>query len=191
MDNHCDIKNVTLVIGTATSERGRLLNEQGNDKGVFQCDIQSLSESNQRAKAAHIGRIMFEHGIQQEICDSQAQYFALERTQKTQTPEEAYLWITGHIDHSIRMESSRISVLRTTEGIISFVDAMDSETISDKSGGREQASLDQRSTDRPKTQKQESRPEEAYLRAHQAWNPSETPHPYQNRQLGCENSWMD
>jgi len=191
MDNHCDIYNVTLLLSTAIPEGGRLLNEQGNDKGVFQRHIQSVPESIERAEAGDIGRILSEHEIQQKICDSEAQYFALKGTEDTQTPEEAHLWTAGHIGHSSRMESSRISVLGTTEGIISLVDALDSETISYKSGRGEAASFDQRQTDRPKAQKQESRPAEAYLRAHQAWNTSEAPYPYQDRQLGCENPWLD
>ena len=191
MDNHCDINDVTLLISTATSEGGRLQNEQGNDKGVFQRDIQSLPKSIQRAEAADIGRILFEHEIQQEICDSQAQYFTLKGTKNRQTAEKGHLWAAEHIGYSSRMEGSRVSVLGATEGIISLVDAMYPETISDKSGRGETASFDQRPADRPKAQRQESRPAEAYLRAHQTWNPSEAPYPYQDRQLGCENTWMD
>jgi len=191
MDNHCDIYNVTLLCSTAICEGGRLQNEQRDGKGVFQSNTRTVSESIQRTEEVNTERILSKHEIQQEICDSQTQCFALEGTENAHTPKETRLWTAGHIGNSSRMGSSRISVLGTAKGVNNFVDAMDHEAISTKPGCAEATFFNQRQADRQKDEKQESRPPEAYLRAHQARHPSKAPYPYQDRQLGCENPWMD
>ena len=155
MDNHCDIYNVTLIISQKSEERG-LLNEQRSNTGVFQIHPHTLPEGINGIEAVNLRRILFNHWLQQEICDPETQCSFGGRSKRNYcTTEEADLWSQSNIGACRGMGGSGVSLFCTAQGITGIVDAVDSETIWYILTDRQPPSYNHCSADRPKAQEQE------------------------------------
>jgi hypothetical protein len=191
MKNHCDIYKVTLRIKYSEIETGGL-HEQEIDKGVFQGDICALSEGIKKIKARNFRRVLFQYGVQPQICYPEIKWScAGEAREYTPAAQETYLWLRGFIDLGICMGGSGISLFSKAKSLNKTMDAMDTEQVPSKSADREAVAVDQRKADRPQTQKQKGTNRQTHLRPNQTRDSVETSHSNKDRQLGYKDAGMD
>ena len=86
-----------------------------------------------------------------------------------------------------RMGGSGVFLFNKTQSVDTTLDAMDTGAISTESAGREAGVVDERTTDRPQTQRQEG----AHLWAHEPGDFAETRHAHTDRQRGHKNTGRD
>ena len=115
--------------------------------GIFSGSVSAISESVTGEEAGHVERILFQHAIQPQICDSVAERAATGKEVAAEASALGELWSGSDSAVGGGLGSGRLSLLCSLEGRAAVVAAMDSKTISSRWGNRKEAVADQRGDD--------------------------------------------
>ena len=100
--------------------------------GIFSGGVSAIPERVNGEEASHVGRVLFQHAIQPQICDSVVEWAAAGKETTGQVPAIGELWSGSDSAVGSGLGSGRLSLVGSLEGGAAVVVAMDSETISSR-----------------------------------------------------------
>src|SRR5246127_3916107 len=131
--------------------------------------VRALPTSWARGQASDAERILHDHWLQQEICDSAFERACSGKVCGASPPRTAAaLRAAGALGLGGGLGSRRISLVGAAEGLAAKLDALDSQALPGKPGDGETAAGHQCAADGPTVKGEEERAQTADLRAHQA-----------------------
>ena len=115
--------------------------------GIFSGGVSAIPESVTGEEAGHVGRVLFQHAIQPQICDSVAERAAPGKEAAVEASAIGELWSGSDSAVGSDLGSGWLSLVGSFEGRAAVVAAMDSKTISSGWGNGKEAVADQRGDD--------------------------------------------
>ena len=178
---HQLIKNVTRA-----KTRGGYVVEWEITMGIFSGGVSAVREGVEEDEADDVGRVLLQHAIQPEICDSIVEWAAAGKETAGETAAAGELWIVIDSTGGGSMGGGRISMVGTAEGGAAAVAAVDSETISPGWSDRKEAVEHQSGNDGPASEIEEGIDQKKAVRKDAARGPAEAPDSDQDRLVECE-----
>src|SRR5512134_1775634 len=158
---------------------------------LSQGDLLTLPESIQAVQSTDSRRVLSGLRVQPQIRHSLAQWPSTTKTQADRTKgASAGLWRQGDLIADGDLGSGRLSLLGAAQSSVAAVATVGDQTLGADGSSAKATAHDQPGNRRPATEGKERPTEETPLRAHQARHLAQTPHPDQDRQLGCQESWL-
>jgi hypothetical protein len=151
-------------------------------------NIIAIPESVTGDEAGHVGRVLFQHAIQPQICDSVAERAATGKEAATETSAIGELWSGSDSAVGGDLGSGGLSLVGSSEGRAAIVAAMDSKTISSGCGNRKEVVADQRDNDGSALEVEEAIVEQEALWRDQAGHSAEASYSDQDGLMEREGS---
>ena len=156
--------------------------------GIFSGGVSAISESVTGEEAGHVGRVLFQHAIQPQICDSVAERAATGKEAAAAASALVELWSGSDSAVGGGLGSGWLSLVGSLEGRAAIVAAMDSKTISFGCGNRKEAVRDQRGDDGSALEVEKEIVDQEALWRDQAGHSAQTSYSHQDGFLECEGS---
>ena len=115
--------------------------------GIFSGGVSAIPESVTGDEAGDVGRVLFQHTIQPQICDSVAERSSPGEEAASEATSIGELWSGADPADSAGLGGGGLSLVGSFESRAAIVAAMDSETISTGCGNGKEAVADQRGDD--------------------------------------------
>jgi len=154
--------------------------------GILSGGVSAVSEGLEGDEADDVGRVLLQHAIQPEICDSIVEWAGAGKETAGETAAIGELWICFDWSGGGGMGGGGISMVGTTEGGVAAVVAVDSEAISPGWSDRKEAVEHQCGNDGSAFEIEEGIDKKKVVRPHAAWGPAEAPDSDQDRLVECE-----
>ena len=168
---------------------GLRLDEWKVQMGLSQSDLRSIPESIQAAASSDSRRVLSGLQLQPQIRHSIAQWPSAATTQDDRAQRaSANLWRPGDLRSDGDLGSRRLSLLGQAQSALAAVAAVGDQTLGADGPSAKATAADQPLDHGPAAEGKETPTEKTPVRAHQARHLAQTPHPDQNRLLGCPNS---
>ena len=152
--------------------------------GILSGGVSAVPEGLEEDEADDVGRVLLQHPIQPEICDSIVERAGAGKETAGETAAIGELWICIDSSGSGGMGGGRISMVGTTEGGVAPVVAVDSEAISPGWTDRKEAVEHQCGNDGSATEVEEGIDEKEAVRPDPARQPAEASDFDQDRHVG-------
>ena len=175
------------MLGITSNQGGLRFHEWKVQMGLPQSNLLPLQKSIQASQGSHSRRVLSGLSLQPQIRYSAAQWSSAAKNQhhNFQGPSTPDLWRQGDLGSDGDLGSRGLSVLGAAQSSVAAVAAVGPKALDALVPSAKATADDQPGDHRPATGAQKAPTQKATLRAHQARHFTQTPHPHQNRLLGC------
>ena len=156
--------------------------------GIFSGGASAIPESITGNEADDVGRVLFQHRIQPQICDSVAERTTTREEAAAEATAIGELWSGSDTAIGGGLGSGGLSVVGSFEGRAAIVVAMDSKTISSGCGDGKEVVADQRGNDGSALEVEKGMVDQEALWRDQARHSAQASYSDQDGLLGREGS---
>ena len=175
------------IWGNTSKQGGLRLHGWKVQMGLSQGDLLPLQKSFQAAESTNPRRVLSGLRLQPQIRYPAAQWSSTAKVQgRSAQRSSCELWHQGDLVFDGDLGSRGLPLFSAAQSASTVVGAVGDQALGAVSPSPKAAAYDQSRHHRPATEIEKAPTEKAALRAHQTRHVAQTPHPYQDRLLGCQ-----